>query len=623
MLKKCKRIQNRASNDVDALDTAENNYLNAKNYCNKLVRKSKKLYFQEHINDNVKNSKKLWASLKQLGVIAPNADINTYNPDINDLNNFFVSNNNLVFNQSLIDSEIEKISQSSYYPSFILQHVTVEDIAKAFSSISTNAQGVDSINMRMLSFCMPFCLSHITYIINTSISSNTYPSLWKKAHIKHIPKIKCPSALKDYRPISILPTISKILEKVVSLQVCRYLDNHRLHNFYQSGFRKKHSTATALLKVVTDIIDAIDRNEITFLTLLDYSKAFDTVNHRLLMAKLKYLGFMEQTLAWFRSYLIDRSQRVIGEEEFSSWLMVSNGVPQGSILGPLLFIILTSDLNSDVTSSSYHMYADDTQIYAHCLAENIAVSVSQFNTDLNRISSWSQSNALKLNASKSKVIIIGSSYQIKSLSNNNTIPDVAINNDIIPVVSECRNLGILFDNTLSWLPHINSLISKSYGKLRSLNHYKHFLSSTVKLKLCDSLILSNFNYCDFLFGNLTAGLQQRVQRVQNSCLRYAFDIKKSYHITPFLYKSRWLNMSNRRLYHSLCFIFKIINGDAPPYFDNYIIRSGISHQYSTRLNTLTVPPHRLQIKQNSFFVKVIKEYNRLPQDIQSEYLQNI
>ena len=339
LLCKYRKLKKKKSNNDSSVLLAKENFVIAKNNCNKLIRRAKKLFFEQHINNNLHNSKKLWASLKYLGVISGQSDSNvSFKPNINDLNSYFNSNYNLPIEKDLIDAEIQKISQCSYYPSFILQHVNTDDVWKIFSSISTNAQGVDHINKVMLSYCLPFTIFHITYIINYSISSNTFPDLWKQAYILPTPKLESPTQLKDFRPISILPCLSKILEKVVASQLCSYFDNHNFFNFLQSGFRKNHSTASALLKIITDIINSLDQNDITILTLLDYSKAFDTVNHELLLAKLKHFGFMDQTLQWFKSYLSDRNHSVTYNNQMSSWLTVSNGVPQESILGPILFI---------------------------------------------------------------------------------------------------------------------------------------------------------------------------------------------------------------------------------------------------------------------------------------------
>ncbi len=485
------------------------------------------------------------------------------------------------------------------------------------NKITTSSQGVDHINIKMLNLCLPFNLHVLTHIVNYSISSNSYPNLWKQAYVIPTPKVEFPSTVSHFRPISLLPTISKVLEKVVAEQMCNYFDNHNLWNPNQSGFRKQHSTATALLKITSEITDAMDRGDITILSLLDFSKAFDTVNHPLLLAKLKSLGFMDPTLLWFTSYLENRKQCVISNSKCSNWIATDNGVPQGSILGPILYLILAQDLSRVITSSSHHFYADDTQLYTHCSPSNIESSISELNSDLTAVHNWSARNALQLNISKCLYIIIASPYNIRQLHQLD-LPSIKINNISIPRVDKCKNLGVIFDSNLTWKPYFNSLISKSYFKLRNLSRYKHFLSTPVKLHLCDSLILSNFNYCSALFNNCNSAFKNKAQKVQNSCLRYSFLVNRREHISPALLMSKWLNMKYRQLYFSLILVYKIVHNLAPSYLYNILYYPDIPNTYSTRSqHLLPLPRFSRHIKEYSFFVSTVRNFNQLPDRIKS------
>ena len=512
---------------------------------------------------------------------------------------------------------------SSVYPSFILHHVTSEVVLKYLLHIRTNACGVDGINSKMLKLCVPYCIFALTHIVNFSISSNVYPIIWKKAHVKPLPKVKNPTEFKDYRPISLLPTLSKILERVVYAQVSTYLTDHDLLNSNQSGFRSKHSTTTALLKISTDIIDSIDRGDATILTLLDYSKAFDTINHNLLLSKLTSLGFMDQSIKWFKSYLNNRCQRVFRNDKLSDWANINNGVPQGSILGPLLFIILSQDISNVIRNSSHHLYADDTQVYTSSTLNTLHNSVTNLNNDLTFIKSWSLNNGLKLNESKCVSMFLASPYNINQIKTLNLSP-ISISDFSLPSVSQCKNLGVIFDTHMSWEPHINSLISKSYYKLRNLYRFKNFLSSSIKLQLCNSLILSNFNYCDVLFGNISVMLQKKIQRVQNSCLRFCFSLKRRDHISPYLMSSGWLNMCNRRRSHSLTQVYKILHNDCPAYLASPMQRLNVEHNHLTRsANHLPIPHFNRSIKERSFYVAAVREFNGLPQIIKNSTSLNV
>ncbi len=412
---KYRKLLKNSNSDSLVVSAAEDKYKVAKNKCNKLTRQAKVLLFKTKINNNLNSSKHLWASLKELGVHGNSSQSVPINISASDLNNFFVSFNNASVNNVTIQNEINDVLRNCIYPSFLFQHTSINQVHKAIKSITTNSMGVDFINKRMLLECLPFCLPALTHIINFSFSSNTFPKIWKLANIQPIPKISSPSVAKDYRPISLLSTVSKVIEKIVSKQINNYLNNHNLFNTFQSGFRHMHSTGTSLLCITNQLVNDIDSGNVSILALLDFSKAFDTVNHKLLLAKLQSLGFMTSAIQWVQSYLQDRRQRVHINNNKSDWLSIANGVPQGSILGPLLFIILTHDFNSVISTSNYHMYADDSQLYTSANFENLPGAISNLNHDLLSISNWAKRNALHLNESKCTYMFIGSPHSIKKI----------------------------------------------------------------------------------------------------------------------------------------------------------------------------------------------------------------
>ena len=257
-----------------------------------------------------------------------------------------------------------------------------------------------------------------------------------------------------------------------------------------------------------DIYECLENSELVFLVLLDYSKAFDCANHRLIIAKLKAAGFRDDALELVTSYLKDRRQKVITNEGESSWSEVFNGVPQGSVLGPLLFTVLVSDLSDAIKRGRYHMYADDTQLYYSCKLENVNSTISDINSDLDRISKFSKTNCLKLNAAKSKFIIIGSRHNLKQLKNTLLDP-IKIDNKIIEREYEAKNLGITFDEELTWTRHVNLSIAKAYGKLKHGYRFRNFLNESSKFKLSETYILSQLNYGDVILQNLTVALQKK------------------------------------------------------------------------------------------------------------------
>ena len=389
----------------------------------------------------------------------------------------------------------------------------------------------------------------------------------------------------------------------------------------QSGFRGKHSTATALLKITDDIFSAIDASECCLMVLLDFSKAFDTVNHKLLLTKLMYMGFNDSALNWFGSYLSGRHQKVKSGGNLSEWSSINNGVPQGSILGPLLFTILAADFRNCLKNMKFHQYADDLQTYISSKLNNMVNTVNLINEDMENISQYSASNGLKLNYDKCKYMVIGSRQNIANFDKLN-LPPITLDNHILEREKKLKNLGVIFDEQMSWVKHINKVVCKAYGSLRSLYRFKRFLSENAKKSLCESLVLSHFNYCDTLFPFVSKALEEKIQQVQNSCVRFIFIfiLYDRDHISPLLIDLGWLNMKFRRIHHSLTMLYKTDNSLrlAPSYLRSLVVRNNNVHNYNTRTSSnFRSTRCRLTTRQNSFFVKIPILYNELPLTIKS------
>jgi hypothetical protein len=277
----------------------------------------------------------------------------------------------------------------------------------------TNSTGADNLNSFILKLFIDRVSAVLTHIINLSFETKIFPEKWKLGLIKPIPKIPFPLKESDFRPISLLCTLSKIIEKLALWQILAYLGKHSLFDPNQSAYQANFGCITALIKINDDILDSIDDSEVTVLTLLDFSKAFDTVNHRLLLEKLSILGFTQDACDWVGSYLTDRFQKVIINNDCSSWIKIKNGVPQGSILGPILFNILISDMRQFVVFNSSHGYADDAQLKINTKVENINDAIQHVNSDLSSISTYCRNSALTINEKKCYYMVIGTKPAIK------------------------------------------------------------------------------------------------------------------------------------------------------------------------------------------------------------------
>ncbi|KAF4522082.1 hypothetical protein B566_EDAN004067, partial [Ephemera danica] len=386
-----------------------------RNKCNQVSRNAKINYAHKELNGNQPSSL-LWKKVNKIGLGKQYTPKTNINFSLDEINNFFTTLPQGIDVKRKRDT-LNKLKCSSndkrnkyMKPSFKLKPVCTSEVKYHIKKIKTKAIGQDDLGIDLLSPILDTILPVLTYIINESIKRCKFPTAWKKSHINPIPKCQNPTELKDFRPISILPLLSKVIEKLVQSQVIDYLIETCQFDEMQSGFRAKHSTSTALLKILEDIRKAQDTNMVTVLILLDFSKAFDTVNHEILLAKLLNLNFDSETISWFRSYLSDRSQRVIYNGEKSDWLPVEHGVPQGSVLGPLLFAIYILDGPKALKNSHYHCYADDFQIYQHTKLSNLNDCINSINEDLKAVHKWSLENLLLFNSSKTQPMIIGNGH---------------------------------------------------------------------------------------------------------------------------------------------------------------------------------------------------------------------
>ncbi|CAJ1086723.1 RNA-directed DNA polymerase from mobile element jockey [Xyrichtys novacula] len=375
---------------------------------------------------------------------------------------------------------------------------------------------LDPILSKLLKETLPLISTSLLKLINTSLSTGYVPQSFKTALIK--PLLKKPtldsSTLANYRPISNLPFISKVLEKVVANQLCDFLHNNGLLEDFQSGFRTHHSTETALLKVTNDLLMASDSGLLSVLVLLDLSAAFDTIDHCILLQRLEQsIGIAGSALSWFKSYLTDRSQFVHVNNESSAHTKVCYGVPQGSVLGPILFTLYMLPLGKIMRkySINFHCYADDTQLYLSMKPEE-AGQVARLEACLKDIKSWMTNNFLMLNSDKTEVLVLGPKHLREAFSSNLATFD-GISLASSPTV---RNLGVLFDQELSFSSHIQQIFRTAFFHLRNISKIRRILSQSDAEKLVHAFVTSRLDYCNSLLSGCSSTSLRTLQLVQNA-----------------------------------------------------------------------------------------------------------
>lgn len=311
----------------------------------------------------------------------------------------------------------------------------------------------------------------LTYLINLSLTTGVFPDLWKNARICPVYKGGDSTDPSNYRPISILPVISKIIERAVFDQIYPFLNDNSLLYKYQSGFRPNNSTLSALINITEDWLEAIDKGNYIGLVMIDLKKAFDTVNHDILIKKLRHFNVNNKCAKWFQSYLSGRSEITIVNGVKSNQENVACGIKQGSILGPLLFIMYINDLPLCINKMNTSMYADDTALYVK--SSNIADLIDIVNVELVNLNDWLIRNKLSLNISKTEFMIIGSRQRLGHIKNLD-IP-IKLNGVNIKQVNSCKHLGVIVDESLSWHDQVCNIKKKMLPGLYMLRKCKGLL----------------------------------------------------------------------------------------------------------------------------------------------------
>jgi len=481
------------------------------------------------------------------------------------------------------------------------------------------ATGLDDISSKILKLAKPAILSSLVYIMNLSLRTGVFPDLWKEAKVVPLHK-GGDMSINNFRPIAILPVVSKIIEKAVHKHLYDYSSKNKLINENQSGFRPFHSTETCLLNMVNDWTNSMNSGDMIGVAFIDLRKAFDTVNHGILLSKLQSLGASATALEWFSSYLSCRTQRVSFKNTMSSSRLVSTGVPQGSILGPLFFIIFINSMNRVISHGQISMYADDTTLSVSGKdPQDISAKLS---SDLDSIMKWLNVNKLFLNTDKTNVMLIGTASKLRNVNENDF--SVFVNGKQLERVKKAKCLGVVIDDQLKWHDQVNSIVRKVFCKIGLLRRLKPFLEIDTLNVIFKSFVQPIFDYCNTSWYGRFKVDSSKLDVLHKRCARVILSVN-NLTSSDFMFKVLgWERLHTRNDYFKALMIYKSLNGLAPNYLANMFNYVCTTHNVNTRqaaAGQLALPPsvngHDFECFKSSFSYSGVQLWNNIDTEIRN------
>lgn len=421
-----------------------------------------------------------------------------------------------------------------------------------------------------------------------------------------------PGDPKNFRPVSNLSFLSKVIERAVAHQLGKYLEVNKLHHPYQSAYRPHHSVETAMTRVYNDIMCALDQQQGVILVLLDLSAAFDTVDHELLLHRLRTrFGLGGSVIDWLTSYLSDRNQTVVTAGEKSSPKSLGCGVPQGSVLGPVLFSCYICPL-SDISKKhdlSTHQYADDSEQYTTFHLPEMASAIEKTEACIIDIRQWMRNSKLKLNDDKTELLLI-TSPRLRARMPLSTIQMGDID---VHASTSAPNLGCIYDNTMSMEQHVAKICTACYYHLRNISAIRSSLTREAAEKLVHAFISSRLDNCNTLLYSLPSALTSKLQRVQNTAARIVMRASKHHSISHIMKQLHWLPIKQRVQFKIITITWKSLHGLAPSYIDELLTPYVPSRELrSSDRKDLVIPRYRNNYGARAFSSAAPTLWNSLP-----------
>jgi len=599
---------------------------------NKTLEASKKQYYNEKLSGAgpKETFQTIGVLLNQNVKILPTL----YTPDVlsNKIGHFFTEKVDKIrasISSDSVDSMI--CCTDDMYTDVVIQNdlnsfreLTQKEVCNIIMGCTNKSCHLDCLPTWLVKENIDVVLPRITQIVNTSLNSGVFPEDLKQAVVTPVlKKITLDwNDFKNYRPISNIAFMGKIIEKAAIIQVNEHMQANDLEEVFQSAYKNKHSTETALIKVKNDITLALDDNMAVFLIMLDLSAAFDTIDHDILLHRLEHgFGIKGTSLKWFDSYITDRHFKVSVASVMSDKFALNCGVPQGSIIGPRVFTMYAQHVACIIRRHglNFHIYADDVQIYMIFNPRapgDAACAMFKLTSCVEELRVWLMNNMLKLNDSKTEFFIAASKYNITRFSDTT----IQIGCAKIAPSPTIKNLGITFDSAMTMSDHITSMCKSINFILWNLAKIRRFIDQDASSNAMRALVLSKLDYGNALLIGCKCKDLARLQRLQNRAARIVYQVPRRHSTSPLLNSLHWLPVEKRIRFKILLHVFKVLNGLSPIYLTDYIAtyipsREGLRSEVD--VTRLVIPRSTRKMGDSSFSVSGPTLWNQLPQTIRT------
>ena len=607
---------------VNRTEESHRTYTLYKNILTKTLRAEKRKYFQNKISlfkNDIRNTWKIINSaINKHNDKHQITKIKLNNEVIHDSNNIASAFNNyfshigkdlaksIPSTPKKFDDFLRTPNPNSFFFLPVIKEELKDTVTKLKDKKSTGYDGIDNILIKNI---IDVIVDPLVHIFNLSLINGIVPEGMKISKIIPVFKKGDKENVINYRPISLLTSLSKLLEKIVYCRLLDFLNIHNIISNSQFGFRQKHSTSHAILTFIEKITKAIDKSYHSVGVFLDLSKAFDTIDHDILLRKLYHYGIRGKALEWFSSYLTNRKQFVTINGHCSSQQDLNCGVPQGSLLGPLLFIIYINDISNSSEILHFVLFADDSNVLLSHPDPDILVNT--LTLELEKLLHWIRANKLSLNLQKTKCMIFSNSLDRLPMN-------ITLDGSVIEVVSTMKFLGLTIDNKLSWKPHIDSVCRSISQNLGIINKVKYYFPKPTLLMLYSSMILPYLNYGVIAWGHTHSSYLERILLLQKKALRIICNTSWKAHTDILFYENKVLKINDLFSHYLGQFMYKLENKEQPSIFYDMFKKYNAIHKYPTRRsNEFHLPKTRTILTHSTFTSAGPKFWNTLDSNLKS------